>query len=496
MKPTTAEELAQLAQELELVPATAFHDVWAELGGHNVAPDQLGTVLVRRELLTGYQLERLLKGERTGYFYGRAKVLYQIGAGSFARVFRALDADSGRIMAVKVLRSRFANDAEKQKAFRHEGEMGRLLRHPNIVAIEDVGQDHGASYITMEFLEGQTLRELVRIRGAVDLAKALDLVAQMTAGLEYAHRRGVTHRDLKASNVLVSSAGVAKLVDFGLANVDESGDKALGRVEQPRTVDYAALEKLAGMRDDAVRSDIYFLGTIAYLALSGASALQESRDRTVRSDPRRFTSVQPLADRAPHLPRDVVDVVSRMMQIDPLERWQTAADVRRALEPLVTKYGAGGAAVAAAAPAATGPGASPPAQPAHRGSVMVVETSDKAQESMRAFFGKLGYRVLMTESPQRALARFSTTPLPADCLVICAPSLGEAALEAFNSLSTDPFFKQVPAILIVSGKQRHLQGAARLDDRRQMIETPIQGARMVQLLDSVIGGTPPAPAPQ
>ena len=496
MKPNTAEELAHLAQELDLVPAAAFHDVWSELGGHNVSPEQVGNVLVRRELLTGYQLERLLKGDRAGYFYGRAKVLYQIGAGSFARVFRAINADTGSIMAVKVLRTRFATDAEKQKAFRHEGEMGRLLRHPNIVAIEDVGQDHGASYITMEFLEGQTLRELVRIRGAVDVPKALDLIAQMTAGLEYAHRRGVTHRDLKASNVLVSSAGVAKLVDFGLANVDESGDKALGRVEQPRTVDYAALEKIAGMRDDAVRSDIYFLGTIAYLALSGASALQESRDRAVRSDPRRFTTVQPLADRAPQLPRDVIDVVSRMMNLDPLERWQTAADVRRALEPLVAKYGAGGATAAASTPAAATTAAAQTGQPAQRGSVMVVETSDKAQELMRVFFGKLGYRVLITENPQRALARFSTTPLPADCLVICAQSLGEAALEAFNSLSTDPFFKQVPAILVVSGKQKHLLAGARVDERRQTTETPIQGARMVQLLDSVIGRPSPTPAPQ
>lgn len=493
MKPSTAEELAELAQDLELVPASAMHDVWAEVGGHNVPPEAIGAVLVRRELLTGYQLERLLKGERGGYFYGRAKVLYQVGAGSFARVYRAIHADTGSIMAVKVLRSRFANDAEKQKAFRHEGEMGRLLRHPNIVAIEDVGQDHGASYITMEFIEGQTLRELVRIRGAVDLPKALDLVVQMVSGLEYAHRRGVTHRDLKASNVIVSAAGVAKLGDFGLANVDASGDKALGRVEQPRTVDYAALEKLAGMRDDPVRSDIYFLGTIAYLALAGVPALQESRDRSVRSDPRRFTSVQPLTARAPHVPRDVVDVVARTMHLDPLERWQTAADVRRALEPLVAKYRDGSVAAPAPAAAVTAGGG---AQPVLRGSVMVVETSDKAQESMRLFFGKLGYRVLMTENPQRALARFSTTPLPADCLVICATSLGEAALEAFNTLSVDPFFKQVPALLLVSEKQKHLAAGAQTDERRQTVLAPVQAARMVQLLDEVIGGQSPAPAQQ
>ena len=493
MKPNTAEELAHRSEELHLVSAAQFGEVWSEVGGHNVPIEQLGAVLVRRELLTGYQLERLLRGEKKGFFFGKAKILYQIGAGSFARVFRARNSDDGSIMAVKVLRSRYSSDAEKCRAFRREGEMGRLLRHPNIVAIEDVGQDHGVSYITMEFLEGQTLRELVRIRGAVDLGRGLGLILQMVSGLEYAHRRGVTHRDLKASNVLVSAMGQAKLVDFGLAGVDaDSGDRHLDRTEQPRTVDYAALEKIAGMKEDSLRSDIYFLGTIAYLTLSGKSALAESRDRLVRSDPRRFTAVEPLASRAPQLPREVVDVVSRMMHIDPLERWQTAVDVRRALEPLVAKY-------AAQVPPAEGTGAgaddarepaSAAAKPAGRtatlGTVMVVETSPKAQESLRKFFTKLGYHVLMTENPQRALVRFSTTPLPADCLIMSTQALEEEAVEAFNKLSSDPFYAAVPAILLTSPKQEALARQARLDDRRKLIVAPIHTAEMSTLLKTLV----------
>ena len=493
MKPNTAEELAHRTEELQLVTAAQLGEAWSELGGHNVPVEKLGTVLVRRELLTGYQLERLLRGEKTGFFFGKAKILYQIGAGSFARVFRAMNSDDHSITAVKVLRSRFSADADKCRAFRREGEMGRLLRHPNIVAIEDVGQEHGVSYITMEFLEGQTLRELVRIRGAVDLGRGLDLILQMVAGLEYAHRRGVTHRDLKASNVLVSSTGQAKLVDFGLAGVDaESGDRHLDRTEQPRTVDYAALEKIAGMKDDSLRSDVYFLGTVAYLTLSGKSALTESRDRLVRSDPRRFTAVEPLASRAPHLPRDVVDLVSRMMHIDPLERWQSAADVRRALEPLVAKYAANGSHQAGGSENSGDvkePGArvaKHAAQKAKRGTVMVVETSQKAQESLRNFFTKLGYHVLLTENPQRALVRFSTTPLPADCLIMSTQSLNEEAVEAFNKLSSDPFYAAVPAILLASPKQKVLSRQARVDDRRKLVETPIHTAEMSKLLATLV----------
>lgn len=489
MKPTTAEELASRAEELHLLAPGDLHAVWADLGGHNVAVEALGSALLRHELLTSYQLERMLRGDRKGFFFGAAKILYQVGAGSFARVYRATHVDTGATIAVKVLRSRYSADPEKCKAFRREGEMGRLLRHPNIVAIEDVGEENNTSYITMEFVEGQTLRELVRIRGAVDLPRALDMLAQMLAGLDYAHRRGLTHRDLKASNVLVSSTGQVKLADFGLAGVDaETGDKSLGkRMEQPRTVDYATLENLSGMRDDSLRSDIFFLGTIAYLALSGQPALKESRDRAERSNPKRYTAIEPLQAVAPTVPRDVVDVVARMMALDPMERWQTVADIRRAVEPLAEKYAAHGAvngAATAPAPAAALPAAA--AKPAARGTLMVVEAGEKQQQVLRHLFGGLGYRVLMTENPERALGRFSTTPLPADCLVVSAQTLGDSALEAFNRLSTDPFFAAVPAILLVSARQRELASRALVDGRRKTFEAPVKAEEITALLDAIV----------
>jgi tRNA A-37 threonylcarbamoyl transferase component Bud32/CheY-like chemotaxis protein len=497
VKPATADQLLSLATDLELAPEASLQEVYREAGGQAADATTFGQALVRRELLTGFQVDRLLAGNTHGFSYGRAVILYQIGAGSFARVYRAIHRDSRAIVAVKVLRKRYSQDAEKRTGFQREGEMGRLLRHPNIVAIEDVGEEHGASYLTMEFVEGQTLRELTKIRGALDVPRAIDLVMQMLAGLEYAHRRGVTHRDLKASNVLVSSMGVAKLVDFGLARVDDTGDRALGRGEQLRTLDYAALEKLTGMRDDDVRSDIYFMGTLAYLCFCGSPALKESRDRNERADPRRFTAVQPLDQRAPQLPRDVIEIVGRTMHLDPLERWQTAADARRAFEKLATRYPLGqptGPAAGPVAPAAAGT-ATPAARPAAgnaaaesaRGSLMLVESSEKGQQALRAFFQKLGYRVLLTENPRRALARFSSTPPPAKCIVMSAQSLGTEAVEAFNQLSTDPFFSDVPAILLAGPRQTELAGQAKLDQRRRLVSLPVQAEQMSRLLDSLIG---------
>jgi tRNA A-37 threonylcarbamoyl transferase component Bud32/CheY-like chemotaxis protein len=496
MKPSTADEVANLLEQLDLVQAARLDAIWSELGGHNVPMNDFGAALVRHELLTRYQLDRLLRGDDTGFYYGRARILYQVGAGSFSRVYRAIHADTGQILAVKVLRSRYSSDAEKCKSFQREGEMGRLLRHPNIVAIEDVGREYNTSYITMEFVEGQTLRELVRVRGAIDLPRALGLILQMAEGLEYAHRLGVTHRDIKASNVLISFTGQAKLVDFGLAAGDSTANKALRRTDQPRTVDYATLETIGKVKNDSVRSDIYFLGTVAYLSLCGVSALTESRDRAVRTDPRRFTGVEPLGWRAPELPHDVVEVVARMMHLDPKERWQTAMEVRRALEPLVARHASpaqsvpsGGPRAVAKPGVATGASAvtSAAAPATVKGTLMLAESSPQEQTELRGFFKNLGYKVLLTENLQRALVRCSETPRAADCLVISATSFGESGVEAFNTLAEDPFLRNVPAVLLVDPAQQELAGLVREDDRRRMVTVPLKPAELTEVLHALIG---------
>jgi CheY-like chemotaxis protein len=487
MKPATADDLLQLVADTGLAPRSTLDTVLREksaAGELDVAG--FGQALVRRELLTSYQLDRLIRGETRGLFFGQAKILYQIGAGSFARVFRAIHRDTHEILAVKVLRNRHAGEEEKCVAFEREAEMGRLLRHPHIVSIEDVGRANGSSYITMEFIEGQTLRELVKLRGAFDTVRGLDLVKQMLSGLDFAHRRGVTHRDLKASNVLVSSLGLAKLVDFGLARFDtgESSSQRGGkRGVQPRTIDYAALEKLTGVHNDDVRSDVYFMGTLAYLVFAGRSALQESRDRSVRADPRRFTVVEPLTAVKPDVPRDVAELVRRMMHLDPLERYQTAADALRAVEEVASRQGAGESGAVAAVAAANN--AAP--QTARR-SLMLVEASERGQQKLREFFTKLGYRVLITENPQRALSRFSTVPLPAHCLILSGPSLGDNGVEAFNKLSSDPFFATVPAVLLADPRQPDVVARAREDARRKVVSLPLDASTIEGVLAALIAG--------
>ena len=196
-------------------------------------------------------------------------------------------------MAVKVLRRRFADDPEQADRFYREGEMGATLQHPNIVPIMEVATQGGQrTYMVMKFIEGRNLREFIKIRKKFEPAEATRLVADVAAGLSYAFERGICHRDLKMSNVLVSSRGQAMLVDFGLAAADKNvSDDASTNSPNPRTIDYAGLERATGVRKDDPRSDIYFLGCIFYHMLTGKPPIYETKDRIQRLSKSRFEDV-------------------------------------------------------------------------------------------------------------------------------------------------------------------------------------------------------------
>ena len=156
MAELSAEQIAQRAFDLDLLDHRAFQSISGDAQHLDAAAFQ--QVLLRRELLTAYQMERLLRGDRGGFFFGKYKVLYQVGSGTFARVHRAVNRETEQVMAVKVLRNRFSSDAAKIEQFYKEAEVGQTLRHPNIVAIHEVGSERGSHYMVMEFVEGQAIR--------------------------------------------------------------------------------------------------------------------------------------------------------------------------------------------------------------------------------------------------------------------------------------------------------------------------------------------------
>src|SRR5688500_14886521 len=150
MPEMTAETLGQRITDAGILDSRQLEGVWGELGTREVSLEQFSNLLMRRDLLTNFQLDRLLKGERSGYFYGHYKVLYLTGTGTFARVYRAVEKETGRVVAVKVLRKRFRDDGEMTEQFLREGQIGAGLRHPNVVPIYEVSSNTKAPYLVME----------------------------------------------------------------------------------------------------------------------------------------------------------------------------------------------------------------------------------------------------------------------------------------------------------------------------------------------------------
>jgi serine/threonine-protein kinase len=334
----SSEQLAQRALDVNVVDDGQLQSVWSELGSTNAPLGELQQCLLRRGLLTQYQLERLMNGYRSGFFYGDYKVLYCVGAGTFARVYRATHKQTGKIYAVKVLRSRYSNpkatDPKSGKSnkpiielFRREGEIGIQLKHPNIVEIHEIFSQGLTHYLVLEFIEGQNLREFSRARRRFEPLEAAHIMEGVMSGLNYALQQGITHRDLKMSNVLLSSDGEPKLVDFGLAGVQgEVEDESLEGVSR-RTVDYAGLERASGVRKDDARTDIFFCGCIFYHMLAGQPALAESRDRAQAGKARYTTDIKPILTVAPKLPLPLAMVVGKALEFDPEKRYQTPSDM-------------------------------------------------------------------------------------------------------------------------------------------------------------------------
>ena len=445
-------------------------------------------VAQRHGLVTTLQTDKILKGDRTGYFYGDYKVLYLIGAGTFARVYRAsLD---GEVFAVKVLRKRFRDEAKELEQFLREGRMGLKLRHPNIVSIVDVVPDQRNPFLVMEFVEGQTLRELVRIRGKLPADLSLRLMHEIASGLAHAASLGISHRDLKLSNVLISSDGKAKLVDFGLAALtDRKNPEQMADCPNARAIDYAALERGTGVRKDDPRSDVYFAGNMLYHMLAGQPAMTETRDRLQRLNVTRFQEITPLHELVPDVPGVANGIVQRAMEFRPEKRIQSAAamqaEIKRAIDALERRgddaedTGGGSAEEEDMLPTIEGEGYV----------VMLVESKASLQNAVRERLKSRGYRVLVIQDPNRALGRFvEGEEFPADCVIFGASELGTLALEAYNRFANDEHTCEVPAILLVDRRQSKIISEARRGGKRMLLGLPLKvrelrGALMKLLSD-------------
>jgi eukaryotic-like serine/threonine-protein kinase len=263
---------------------------------------------------------------------GPYRAIRQLGAGGMGEVFLAHDEELGRNIAIKLLPADVAADAEHLTRLRNEARSASSLNHPNIVTIYEIGRDDSArAFMAMEYVDGQTLRELMR-GGAMPVRKALQIAAQLADGLAAAHKRGLVHRDLKPENIMITSDGVVKVLDFGLA---KSIDINTGtNVSEPGmlvgTFGYMSPEQ-ARAGDIDYRSDQFAFGSILYEMLTGTRAFDgasgvETLFMVVRDEAR------PLSIVAAHVPAPLRWIVDRCLSKDPDDRYVATRDLARDLQ--------------------------------------------------------------------------------------------------------------------------------------------------------------------
>jgi serine/threonine protein kinase len=262
---------------------------------------------------------------------GRYRIEGRLGVGGMSTVHLAFDQRLERNVAIKLLAEHLADDPTFVSRFRREALSAARLVHPNIVQVFDFGFDerHHQHFIVMEHVAGQSCAELLRDHGHLKVQQAVDYLSQSCKGLEYAHRNGVIHRDVKPGNLLVSDTGVVKLADFGIARaVDQSSITQVGSVLG--TAAYLAPEQARG-EEAGPRSDIYSLGVVAYQLLSGrlpyeAMSLSELTLKQQREAPERLDVANP------EVPRELAQAVSMALSIDAAARPPDAIVFAEALQ--------------------------------------------------------------------------------------------------------------------------------------------------------------------
>ncbi|GAA1801969.1 Stk1 family PASTA domain-containing Ser/Thr kinase [Planosporangium flavigriseum] len=263
---------------------------------------------------------------------GRYQVGELLGYGGMAEVHRGRDLRLGRDVAIKTLRSDLARDAIFQLRFRREAQNAAALNHPAIVAVYDTGEEHGPSgeelpYIVMEFVNGRTLKEVLGAEGRLMPRRALEIVADICSALEFSHRHGIIHRDIKPGNVMLTQTGQVKVMDFGIARALASGASTMTQTSAViGTAQYLSPEQARGESVDA-RSDVYATGCVIYELLCGHPPFVGDNPvsvayQHVREDPRAPSSSNP--DVTPPIDAIVLKALAK----NPANRYQSAGEMR------------------------------------------------------------------------------------------------------------------------------------------------------------------------
>jgi serine/threonine-protein kinase len=254
-----------------------------------------------------------------------------LGYGGMSEVHKGRDVRLGREVAVKVLRADLARDPTFQERFRREAQNAAALNHPAIVAVYDTGEtrtDYGPlPYIVMEFVEGRTLRDIVKSEGPLPAKRAMEVMADVCAALDFSHRHGIVHRDVKPANIMITRTGAVKVMDFGIARAVSDGQAAVTQTAAViGTAQYLSPEQARGEAVDA-RSDVYAAGCVLFELLTGEPPFTGDSPvavayQHVREDPKPPSALNP------RVPPSLDAIVLKAMAKGPANRYQSSAEMR------------------------------------------------------------------------------------------------------------------------------------------------------------------------
>jgi DNA-binding response OmpR family regulator/tRNA A-37 threonylcarbamoyl transferase component Bud32 len=333
----------QLAPRCALTLAEAFFEVDRELNLAATIVAQPGTATFLPTMLpssaglsTGIlPTDKARRAEAfIGTEIGRYRVTAVLGTGSQGFVLDGLDELLDRSVAIKLLGPDSARIPMLRKQFMQEARTMAKLGHPNTVAIHDVGDHEGALYLVMEHCTGGTSWAMLKKSGALDLATATRILRDACRGLDAAHKRGMIHRDIKPDNILLDEAGIAKLSDFGLVLAPNTTDIA-GTDHIIGTPHYMSPEQCSGKLVDH-RSDLYAMGATWFHLLTGQPPFHGSTDVREVLKHHRESQIPDPRDIVPDLPEDVASIISTAMAKNPADRYQSASEMLRDLDTLLT----------------------------------------------------------------------------------------------------------------------------------------------------------------
>ncbi len=336
--PVAAQDFFELIEKSGLLTASQVHKVQDKLQIESTSSaEDTARRLVRDRVLTPFQAERLLEGRYRGLVIDGYRIRELLGFGGMGCVFIAEDPHEDRKVALKVMSAEHSLDAGMLARLKLEATAGMSLTHPNIIKTYRLDTTGAVHYLVMELVRGISLHELVALFGAIKWPMACDIIMQAAEALQSAHEQGIVHRDIKPANFLIEQNGVTRILDFGLALINDGGDEEFSLSmlfghDCLGTPDYIAPEQIQNSSQVDKRADIYSLGATFFVALTAHVVFPEKANKA-KLDAHRNKPARNVCDLRPDIPKEIADIVARMLEKDPAKRYQSMSEVIAALKP-------------------------------------------------------------------------------------------------------------------------------------------------------------------